>query len=61
VQLSAGAEPDHNGGTSGFRSFTAFTPGWGIGVVILTNNHRSPNLAGIRLLYQAARIAHLIR
>lgn len=47
----------HNGGTGGFRSFAAFTPGRGIGVVLLANNQRSPDLAGIRLL---DRVGHTL-
>lgn len=43
----------HNGGTGGFRSFAAFTPDQGTAVVILVNNHRGPDLAGIRLLDDA--------
>lgn len=40
----------HNGGTGGFRSITALMPDRGVGVVVLVNNFRSPDRAGLRLL-----------
>ena len=40
----------HNGGTGGFRSFVAFLPGSGVGVVVLANSVRSVDGLGIRLL-----------
>lgn len=43
----------HNGGAGGFRSFAAFTPSRDTAVVLLANNQRSPDLAGIRLLDHA--------
>ena len=40
----------HNGGTGGFRSFAGFLPEHGRAVVVLVNDRRSPDAAGIRLL-----------
>lgn len=44
----------HNGGTGGFRSFAAAVPERGVGVAVLVNGRRSPDLAGLRLLRAAA-------
>lgn len=43
----------HNGGTGGFRSFAALVPERGVGAAVLVNSHRSPDLAGVRLLQAA--------
>lgn len=40
----------HNGGTGGFRSFLAFSPDTGRGVVLLTNHTRGPEAMGFALL-----------
>jgi hypothetical protein len=40
----------HNGGTSGFRSFVAFTGETHTAVVVLSNSARSVDRLGLRLL-----------
>jgi CubicO group peptidase (beta-lactamase class C family) len=40
----------HNGGTGGFRSFTAFAPGTGAAAVVLSNSARSVDPLGFRIL-----------
>jgi serine-type D-Ala-D-Ala carboxypeptidase/endopeptidase len=40
----------HNGGTSGFRSFVAFTRETHTAVVVLSNTARSVDRLGLRLL-----------
>lgn len=50
MSMRAGTMLWHNGGTGGFRSFAGFVPEAGAAVVVLVNNHRSPDLAGTRLL-----------
>jgi serine-type D-Ala-D-Ala carboxypeptidase/endopeptidase len=40
----------HNGGTGGFRSFAGFLPDHDAAAVVLVNDQRSPDRAGIRLL-----------
>jgi D-alanyl-D-alanine-carboxypeptidase/D-alanyl-D-alanine-endopeptidase len=37
----------HNGGTGGFRSFAAFSPKLGQASVVLVNDRRSPDRAGV--------------
>ncbi|MFE6867317.1 serine hydrolase domain-containing protein [Kitasatospora sp. NPDC057692] len=40
----------HNGGTGGYRSFTAFDPEQQVGVVVLANTRRSVDGPGVQLL-----------
>ncbi|MFB7473385.1 serine hydrolase domain-containing protein [Kitasatospora sp. NPDC056184] len=40
----------HNGGTGGYRSFTAFDPEKQVGVVVLANTRRSVDGPGVQLL-----------
>ena len=40
----------HNGGTGGFRAFAGFVPSAGVGAVILANDVRSVDRAGLDLL-----------
>ena len=40
----------HNGGTGGFRAFAGFVPAAGVGAVVLANDLRSVDRAGVELL-----------
>ena len=40
----------HNSGTGGFRSFAAFSPELGHASVVLVNDRRSPDRAGVQAL-----------
>ncbi|MFF2660391.1 serine hydrolase domain-containing protein [Kitasatospora sp. NPDC058032] len=40
----------HNGGTGGYRSFTAFDPERQVGVIVLANTRRSVDTPGVQLL-----------
>lgn len=40
----------HNGGTGGFRAFAGFLPAAGVGAVVLANDQRSVDRAGLALL-----------
>lgn len=40
----------HNGGTGGFRAFAGFMPATGVGAVVLANDRRSVDRAGLDLL-----------
>ena len=46
----------HNGGTGGFRSFVAFLPESGVGVVVLANSVRSVDGLGVRLLRRVGEL-----
>src|SRR3954469_7008137 len=41
----------HNGGSGGSRSYVAFLPGSGVGVVVLSNSSASVDGLGKKLLY----------
>jgi serine-type D-Ala-D-Ala carboxypeptidase/endopeptidase len=43
----------HNGGTGGFRSFAAFSPELGQASVVLVNDRRSPDRAGVNAVRSA--------
>jgi serine-type D-Ala-D-Ala carboxypeptidase/endopeptidase len=45
----------HNGGTGGFRSFAGFVPTRGTAAVVLANDHRSVDRAGLDLLTALSR------
>jgi serine-type D-Ala-D-Ala carboxypeptidase/endopeptidase len=51
TKLSGGGEVWwHNGGTGGFRSFAGFSPELGRAAVVLVNDVRSPDRAGLQAL-----------
>jgi len=43
----------HNGGTGGFRSFVAFSPELGRASVVLVNDRRDPDRAGVNAVTSA--------
>jgi serine-type D-Ala-D-Ala carboxypeptidase/endopeptidase len=45
----------HNGGTGGFRSFAAFSPKQGRASVVLVNDRRGPDRAGVNAIRSAGR------
>ncbi|MER5355264.1 serine hydrolase domain-containing protein [Kitasatospora sp. NPDC002551] len=47
----------HNGGTGGYRSFTAFDPEKQVAVIVLANGRRSVDTPGVQLL-RALQTAH---
>jgi CubicO group peptidase (beta-lactamase class C family) len=51
----------HNGGTGGFRSFAAFDPNRGLGIVILSNTAASVDDIGMHLLNPAAPVGLPLR
>jgi D-alanyl-D-alanine-carboxypeptidase/D-alanyl-D-alanine-endopeptidase len=40
----------HNGGTGGFRAFAGFLPASGVGAVVLANDQRGVDRAGLDVL-----------
>ncbi|MCW8194542.1 beta-lactamase family protein [Proteobacteria bacterium 005FR1] len=42
----------HNGGTGGYRTFTAFSPTKKCGVIVMTNSDTSPDDIGIHLMVE---------
>jgi D-alanyl-D-alanine-carboxypeptidase/D-alanyl-D-alanine-endopeptidase len=50
TRLAGGDMWWHNGGTGGFRSFAAFSPNLGRASVVLVNDRRGPERAGIQAL-----------